>query len=140
MFIKERSIDSNSNVFIIAELSANHNGSIDTAISTIKAAKRAGADCIKLQTYTADTITIDSINPDFIIKGTIWNGKSLYNLYKEAYTPWEWHEKLFKVAEEEDVGLIAISSSGKGRVTKFFIGSVAEKVIHSFKKDVLLVH
>ncbi|MFH7004520.1 pseudaminic acid synthase [Flavobacterium bizetiae] len=95
-------------VFIIAELSANHNGSIETAIETIRAAKRAGADCIKLQTYTADTITIDSDKDDFLIKGTIWEGQNLYKLYQEAYTPWEWHEELFRVAKEE--GLISFSS------------------------------
>jgi pseudaminic acid synthase len=95
-------------VFIIAELSANHNGSLQTAIDTIKAAKRAGANCIKLQTYTADTITIDCDRDDFIIKGTIWEGRNLHSLYKEAYTPWEWHEELFKVAKEE--GLICFSS------------------------------
>ena len=94
--------------FIIAELSANHNGSIETAIETIKAAKRAGADCIKLQTYTADTITIDSNKDDFLIKGTIWEGNNLHKLYQEAYTPWEWHEELFRVAKEE--GLIYFSS------------------------------
>jgi pseudaminic acid synthase len=95
-------------VFIIAELSANHNGSLDTAIETIRAAKRAGADCIKLQTYTADTMTIDSRKPGFTIEGTIWNGKNLYELYQEAYTPWEWHETLFKTAKEE--GLVCFSS------------------------------
>lgn len=101
-------IDANSPVFIIAELSANHNGSLQTAIETIRAAKRAGADCIKLQTYTADTITLDSDKDDFIIKGTIWNGKKLHALYQEAYTPWDWHEELYKVAKEE--GLIIFSS------------------------------
>ncbi|MFN9502793.1 MAG: pseudaminic acid synthase, partial [Chryseotalea sp.] len=75
---------------------------------TIKAAKRAGADCIKLQTYTADTITINSKKEDFLIKGTIWDGKNLYELYQEAYTPWEWHETLFKTAADE--GLICFSS------------------------------
>jgi pseudaminic acid synthase len=97
-------------VFIIAELSANHNGSVQTAIETIKAAKRAGADCIKLQTYTADTITIDSDNEDFkkIHNGTLWEGKTLYDLYKEAYTPWDWHKQLFQIAAEE--GLICFSS------------------------------
>ena len=100
--------DLNKSILIIAELSANHNGSLETAIATIKAAKRAGANCIKLQTYTADTITIDCRKPDFLIKGTIWEGKNLYDLYKEAYTPWEWHETLFKVAEKE--GLICFSS------------------------------
>lgn len=108
MKIANYSIDKNSNVFIIAELSANHNGSIETAIETIRAAKRAGANCIKLQTYTCDTMTIDSDKDDFVIKGTIWDNQNLYKLYQEAYTPWEWHEKLFKVAEEE--GLVCFSS------------------------------
>lgn len=108
MKIQNREIGNNKPVFIIAELSANHNGSLETALATIKAAKRAGADCIKLQTYTADTITIDSRKDDFMIKGTIWEGKNLHDLYKEAYTPWEWHEALFKAAEQE--GLICFSS------------------------------
>jgi pseudaminic acid synthase len=108
MKIDNFKIDEESSVFIIAELSANHNGNIDTAIETIRAAKRAGADCIKFQTYTADTITIDSNKEDFLIKGTIWEGKNLYKLYQEAYTPWEWHEELFKVAKEED--LVCFSS------------------------------
>jgi len=96
-------------VFIIAELSANHNGSIETAIETIRAAKRAGADAIKLQTYTADTMTIDSKKSDFVINnGSIWDGKNLHELYKEAFTPWEWHSKLFEVAKEE--GLVCFSS------------------------------
>jgi pseudaminic acid synthase len=95
-------------VFIIAELSANHNGSLETAIDTIRAAKRAGADCIKFQTYTAETITIDSKKDDFLIKGTIWNGRNLFELYQEAFTPWEWHRELFKVAKEE--GLVCFSS------------------------------
>ena len=81
---------------------------LNTAIETIKAAKRAGADCIKLQTYTPDTMTIDSQKSDFIIDGTIWEGRNLYDLYKEAYTPWEWHDKLMAVAKEE--GLICFSS------------------------------
>lgn len=98
----------NERVLIIAELSANHNGSLEVAIETIKAAKRAGADCIKLQTYTADTMTIDSNKPGFVIEGTIWEGKNLYQLYKEAFTPWEWHEALFKTAAEE--GLLCFSS------------------------------
>lgn len=95
-------------VFIIAELSANHNGSLETALETVRAAKRAGADCIKLQTYTADTITIDSDKEDFIINGTIWEGKNLYQLYKEAYTPWEWHQAIFDEAKKEE--LICFSS------------------------------
>lgn len=108
MKIDSFEINSSSPVFIIAELSANHNGSIETAKGTIRAAKRAGADCIKLQTYTADTITIDCDKDDFLIKGTIWEGKNLHKLYQEAYTPWEWHEELFRVAKEE--GLVCFSS------------------------------
>lgn len=106
--IAQRSIGPSAPVFIIAELSANHNGSLEVAIETVKAAKRAGADCIKLQTYTADTITIDAKKEDFIIKGTIWEGKNLYQLYQEAYTPWEWHAEIMKVAQEE--GLLCFSS------------------------------
>ena len=108
MRIGEFNIDKDSPVFIIAELSANHNGSLDNALKTIRAAKRAGADCIKLQTYTADTITIDSRKEDFRIGGTIWDGRYLYDLYKEAFTPWEWHEQLFQAAEDE--GLLCFSS------------------------------
>ncbi len=96
-------------VFIIAELSANHKGSLDIAIETIRAAKRAGANAIKFQTYTADTLTIDSKKNDFIINnGSIWDGKNFYELYQEAYTPWEWHSQLFEVAKEE--GLVCFSS------------------------------
>jgi pseudaminic acid synthase len=108
MQIGNFTIDDKSPVFIIAELSANHNGSLDNALETVKAAKRAGADCIKLQTYTADTITLDSDKEDFVIKGTIWDGKKLHTLYQEAYTPWEWHEQIYRVAKEE--GLICFSS------------------------------
>lgn len=95
-------------VFIIAELSANHNQDIKIAIETIKAAKKAGADAIKLQTYTADTMTLDVDREEFKIKGTIWDGRKLYDLYQEAYTPWEWHDQLMKTAEKE--GLICFSS------------------------------
>ena len=95
--------------FIVAELSANHNGSLDIAIQTIKAAKIAGADAVKLQTYTADTITIDSNKEDFIINnGSIWDGQNFYKLYEKAHTPWEWHEELFKVAK--NVGLVCFST------------------------------
>ena len=109
MKINNFSIGGDAPVFIIAELSANHNGSLETALETIKAAKRAGADAIKLQTYTADTLTIDSDKEDFLIKsGSIWDGKSFHRLYQSAYTPWEWHEALFDCAAEE--GLTCFSS------------------------------
>jgi len=108
MKIGEFTLNKESRVFIIAELSANHNGSLETAIETIRGAKRAGADCIKLQTYTADTMTLVSDKDDFVIKGTIWDGANLHQLYQQAYTPWEWHARLFQVAQEE--GLICFST------------------------------
>ncbi len=97
------------NVFIIAELSANHMNNFDIAVKTIEAMAESGADAVKFQTYTPDTITIDCDNEYFQIKqGTIWDGQVLYNLYEEAYMPWEWQPKLKKIAE--DLGLIAFSS------------------------------
>ena len=94
--------------YIIAELSANHNGSLQIALDTIKAAKEVGANAIKLQTYTADTLTLDCAKDDFIIKGgTLWDNKTLYELYKEAYTPWEWHEKLFNYARSIDIDIFS---------------------------------
>ena len=107
--IEEYFFREESKVFIIAELSANHNGSLKTAIETIRAAKKAGADAIKLQTYTADTLTLDSNMEDFVISsGSIWDGQTYYSLYQAAYTPWEWHKELFEFAKEE--GLICFSS------------------------------
>ena len=109
MKIGQRVIDKHSPTFIIAELSANHNGSIETALETIKAAREAGADCVKFQTYTPDTITLDHRSEHFkISQDTIWDGKYLYDLYKEAYTPWEWHKELFEACSNE--GLIYFSS------------------------------
>ncbi len=139
MRIGNNTIDSNSKVFIIAELSANHNGSLNTAIETIRAAKRAGADCIKFQTYTADTITIDCDNDDFIIQDTIWHGKKLYDLYNEAYTPWEWHEKLFEVAREE--GLACFSSPFDKTAVDFLenIGTPAYKIASFEITDIPLI-
>ena len=109
MKIDNFTIDENSPVFIIAELSANHGGSIEIAIESVKAAKRAGANCIKLQTFTADTITLDSKNKDFkISQGTLWDGQYLHDLYKTTHLPWEWHEEIMEVAKQE--GLICFSS------------------------------
>jgi pseudaminic acid synthase len=95
--------------FIIAEMSANHGGDIDIAKETIRVAKECGADAIKLQTYRADTLTLDCDKDDFIIKGgTLWDGRKLYDLYKEAYTPWEWHKELFEYARQ--IGIDIFSS------------------------------
>lgn len=106
--IGQFNLDKNAPAFIIAELSANHNGSLKTALETVQAAKRAGADAIKLQTYTADTITLKSTKEDFKIEGTIWDGKYLHDLYQEAYTPWEWHKEIFDEAQK--LGLVCFSS------------------------------
>lgn len=109
MKIGDKTIGGNSPAFIIAEMSANHLQSFDNAVKIIKEAKKAGADAIKLQTYTPDTITINCDNEYFQIKqDTIWDGTTLHKLYQTAYTPWEWQPKLKKIAEEE--GLICFSS------------------------------
>lgn len=95
-------------VYIIAELSANHGGKIEIAKETIKAAKEIGANAIKLQTYTADILTLNSDNEDFIIKGgTLWDDKKLYDLYNEAYLPWEWHQELFDYARSIDIDIFS---------------------------------
>ena len=99
----------NNSCFIIAELSANHGQNIDLAKKSVIAAKDCGADAIKLQTFTADTITIDSNLDDFIIKGdTLWDGRTLYDIYKEGSLPWEWHQELFDLANK--IGLVCFSS------------------------------
>ncbi|EAI5630658.1 pseudaminic acid synthase [Campylobacter lari] len=106
MFIENFNLD--EKVFIIAELSANHANSLEVALKTIKAAKEAGADAIKIQTYTPNSLTLNSNKKDFIIEGGLWHGRKLYELYEEAKTPYEWHEKLFECAKNE--GLICFSS------------------------------
>lgn len=94
--------------YIIAELSANHNGSLDRALDTIEAAKRCGADAVKLQTYTPDTITIDCDMPDFMVQGGLWDGYKLYDLYKWAHTPFEWHKRMFEHARK--IGVTVFST------------------------------
>ncbi len=95
-------------VYVIAELSANHNGSLQIALDSIKAAKECGANAIKLQTYTADTLTLNCNNKDFMVDGgTLWDGKSLHELYQEAYTPWEWHKELFEYARSIDIDIFS---------------------------------
>jgi pseudaminic acid synthase len=106
--IGNRKVGPSNPVWIIAELSANHNQDFDQAVQLIKATKEAGADAIKLQTYTPDTMTINYDNKYFRIgKGTIWEGKTLYELYKEAYTPWEWQPKLKEIANDLGMGLFS---------------------------------
>ena len=103
IFIDGRKICPEQPPYVIAELSANHNGELKKALDTISKAKSCGADAVKLQTYTADTMTIDSDDEDFIIKDGLWSGYKLYDLYKEAQTPFEWHKTLFDHARKEGI-------------------------------------
>ena len=93
--------------YIIAELSANHNGCIDTAFKIISEAKKAGADAVKLQTYRPDTITLNCDSDEFRIQGGLWDGRTLYELYEEAHTPWEWHKPLFEHARKEGITIFS---------------------------------
>ncbi len=97
-----------SKTFIVAELSANHGHKLEVAIESVRAAKEVGADAVKIQTYTADTITLNCDADDFKVKGTLWDGRTLYDLYQEAYTPWEWHQAIFDEAKK--CGLICFST------------------------------
>lgn len=105
--IDGRTIGHDHAPYIIAELSANHNGSIDKALASIKMAKDMGADAVKIQSYTADTMTIESNLPDFKISGGLWDGYNLYQLYQEAHTPFEWHQQLFDYAREIGITLFS---------------------------------
>ena len=97
-----------SKTFIVAELSANHGHKLEVALESVRAAKEAGADAVKIQTYTADTITLNCDADDFKVKGTLWDGRTLYDLYQEAYTPWKWHQAIFDEAKK--CGLICFST------------------------------
>ncbi len=105
--INGRKIGCGEAPYIIAELSANHNGNLDNALKLIALAKKAGADAIKLQTYRADTLTINSGKDDFLIKDGLWAGQTLYSLYESAYTPWEWHKELFAKANSEEITIFS---------------------------------
>ena len=106
--IAGRRIAADAAPYIIAELSANHNGRLETALKIIEEAKKAGADAIKLQTYTADTITLNCDSEEFKIHGGLWDGKTLYQLYQEAHMPWAWHKPLFEHAHK--LGITIFSS------------------------------
>jgi pseudaminic acid synthase len=107
MKIEHRNIGIEFPPYVIAEMSANHNGSIEAAFEIIGLAKQAGADAVKIQTYTADTMTLNSENEDFQIRDGLWNGKNLYRLYQEAHTPWEWHKSLFQYAQKLDITMFS---------------------------------
>ncbi len=105
--INHQEIGPECSPYIIAEMSANHNGSIESAFKIIEEAKNAGASAVKMQTYRADTLTIDSSKSDFMIETGLWAGKSLYELYESAFTPWEWHESLFDFAKKLGITLFS---------------------------------
>jgi len=105
--VANRKVGQGQKPFIIAEISANHGGSIQRAKDTILAAKRSGADAVKIQTFTPDTMTLNSKKPDFLISDGLWKGYNLYELYKEAHTPFEWHRELFEFAKINDVILFS---------------------------------
>lgn len=137
--INDRLIGHRTPPYIIAEMSANHNGDINAAYSIIEAAKSSGADAVKIQTYTPDTITLNSKNEDFVIKGGLWDGRTLYDLYQEAHTPWDWHKPLFDHART--VGITIFSSPFDATAIDFLedLGAPAYKIASFEAVDLPLI-
>ena len=115
--IENREISAKHPPYIVAELSGNHNGDLSQALKIMEVAKKAGADAVKLQTYKADSITIDHDGPEFTISQGNWKGRTLYDLYQEAMTPWEWHKALFKKGKE--LGITVFSSPFDAAAVEF---------------------
>lgn len=139
--IANRKIGANHSPFIIAEMSGNHNQSLERALEIVEAAAKAGAHAIKIQTYTADTMTLDIAEGEFFIedKNSLWKGKSLYDLYKEAYTPWEWHKEIFNYAKK--LGIIAFSSPFDSTAVDFLesLGAPCYKIASFENTDIPLI-
>ncbi len=137
--IDGKRIGKNYSPYIVAEMSGNHNRDINNAFALIRKAKECGADAIKLQTYTADTITINHDGPDFIVKGGLWDKRKLYDLYEEAHTPWEWHKDLFDFAKS--IGITIFSSPFDDTAVDFLegLGTKAYKIASPEIIDIPLI-
>jgi pseudaminic acid synthase len=140
MHIDARRIAEDAAPYVIAELSANHNGRLATAYSIIDAAKTAGADAVKLQTYRPDTITLESRAEQFMVRGGLWDGRSLYDLYEEAHMPWEWHAPIFEYARK--LGITVFSSPFDRTAVDLLedLGAPAYKIASFEAIDLRLIH